>query len=153
MSKEKTYAEKMTAPSAEMRKEGSYAPGARTPVSPETNKQATEARGGTTGECSLTEMLEHGRGTRKTRRLEHHVERIALSILCNPKVEQLLGRNPCDPGRAGDYPNAGAALAHSAVRLAKDYLQALDEMTDEQFVLGRDLAKVPDEKADPNRPA
>lgn len=98
------------------------------------DKQGTEIRPGLmprprvsleTGTVNPAE-LNAWTADRAFRRIEHFAEIIALAILRNPKVDQLLGRNPLDPGRAGDHANAGAALAHASLRLADDYVQALD---------------------------
>lgn len=106
-----------------------------------TNKQATEVRPGQLPDFDNAEAKARLRVSRETVmtlaawqanrtfvRAEQMADDIALAILRNPKVDQLLGRNPLDPGKAGDHANAGAALAHASLRLADDYVQALDDL-------------------------
>ncbi len=56
-------------------------------------------------------------------------QRFAVALLANPRLDQLLGADPFNPGRVGDSKNAGEHLARQTHRLARQYLETLKQLT------------------------
>lgn len=110
-----------------------------TPVA--TQREATEIET-PANQRRISDALWHAH--RGQMRVSRFTEAFALAILQNPKVDQFLGRNPLDPGRAGDYANAGAALAHAVWRMAAAYAEAIDTLVKENTdttIFGMDVAE------------
>ena len=63
--------------------------------------------------------------------------RVLDAILQNPSVERFCYGNPLEARRTSDFENVGAFLAHSADRLARDFVHACDAIDEARALAQR----------------
>lgn len=92
------------------------------------NKEAKDVKQpGTTGITDIPATL----GSSAYRKMIESdlAQRFAVALLANPRLEQILGCDPFQPGPFRDSATVGEHLARHCHRLAGDYLDTLHELT------------------------